>query len=127
MFSRQIYDTKSVLRPVDSKQSGTLGIYQYILVNLVNWLRKSFNWTHFKRVITQTLLTLHQSLKKMILSIKTLHTSVLLNISKISEKLMQKPINNYITNYLSRYLSGYREGYNTQQVLVSFTKKWNRF
>ena len=52
--------------------------------------------------------------------------SVLPNIFKIYENLMQKQINNYITNYLSPYLCGYRKGYNTQQALVSLIEKWKK-
>ena len=49
--------------------------------------------------------------------------SVLPEVSKIYERIMQKQILEYVDNHLSPHLCGYRKGYSTQTALISMLEK----
>ena len=52
--------------------------------------------------------------------------SVLPEVSKFFERLMQKHESFYIDQYLSPYMCGYRKGFSTQHALLSLNEKWKK-
>lgn len=50
--------------------------------------------------------------------------SVLPNVSKVFERIIQSQLLSYIDRYLSPNLCGYRKGYSTQIALIALIEKW---
>ena len=50
--------------------------------------------------------------------------SILLNISKIYERLMFKQISEYFEPILSKFQCGFRKGFTAQHCLLSMLEKW---
>ena len=52
--------------------------------------------------------------------------SILLNMSKIFQRITLWQISNYMESFLSKYQCGFRKGYSTQHCLLFMLKKWKR-
>ena len=50
--------------------------------------------------------------------------SILLNISKIYERLMSKQISEYFEPILSKFRCGFRKGFSAQHCLLLMLEKW---
>ena len=50
--------------------------------------------------------------------------SILPNVSKVFERIMQTQLVSYIDNHLSPHLCGYRKGFSTQRALITLIEKW---
>ena len=50
--------------------------------------------------------------------------SMLPNVSKVFERILQTQLLSYMDKILSPFLCGYRKGYNTQRALISLIEKW---
>ena len=52
--------------------------------------------------------------------------TILLNMSKIFERIIFRQISNYMESFLSKYQCGFRKGLSTQHCLLFMLEKWKR-